>query len=481
MSGFDAVLRVMLIVNVSKPNGPEQAVQRHLKDLPGVLVGNPKVPVPGGQSCETDALLITPYGVLVVEAKGFKRDAPASGVLEVPFNGPWSIGGHLAEFYGHKEAPSVQARQAAQRFVGYLRETIATRQFISAIVSVSAKDASMPGGPVALGDVTVALDQDLPRAVEMAFSARRRPSPVSLDEAWRILNALGLSSSLMPTREAVAAEGFGVAGRTVVGMSAWSRSDSSDSEVGVRDGRCAAERLGLKPLSPEELLDWLAAEREARSKPKLPPAPGSVQARLQGDKPRRPMRAEVQRILDEEDEKNRQYRIGQTLADPSLSEEQRDRLREQIRRVTGELDATSPGARTVTGSGSDRSAGTFSAAGTRPEAKGDSFEWGSLILTLTVLGLLIAGVMHWHTSESEAAQTFYEHIIKEHPDARIDREDAKCFVAMSGDDGFGCYADEPDSLDGTRYFNGKVSDSNEVVEFEVLEDEEKSTGTKQQD
>lgn len=207
----------MLVLDVDVPNGPERAVQENLADLDGVLVSNPKV-AHNGSVRETDGLLITPTGIFVIEAKGTKKGSPNSGSLKPLLNGGWTIGGQPAQFHGNK-SPNVQARQAAQTFADYLRENSTMDHFVHAIVSITGDLITMTS-PADLGDVTVALDRQLPDAlarVRAAAAARaaantrgnRRPksTAVTVDQALSILGALELGA-LMPTREDIVAQGF---------------------------------------------------------------------------------------------------------------------------------------------------------------------------------------------------------------------------------------------------------------------------------
>lgn len=191
----------MLIISVAKSNGPEAASQRALASMPGVFVANVKIPLDNGRTREVDGIVLSPTGIFVIEAKGFKANTPASGPLEVPFNGPWSIGGLTAEFHGGDDTPATQARKSAQTLAGFLRRETTVKQFVSAAVSITAPEATMAKGPVLVGDVAVCLDHDLPRGLSML----RQERLTALD-AVRILDALRLAPSIVPTREAIDAE-----------------------------------------------------------------------------------------------------------------------------------------------------------------------------------------------------------------------------------------------------------------------------------
>lgn len=195
----------MLIVNASAPKGPEIAVQRHLKPLTGVLIGNAKIPRENGEAREVDAIVLTPSRVFVVEAKGFKGKTANTGVLEAPLNGDWTIGGEVAQFYG-KDWPNVQARQSAQTLAGLLQQQTSVRTFVTAIASISAKDATMPGGPLLLADVMVCKDHDLLDAVAAMPVLGRVNKPIATDHVFETLRALGLPERMWPSRDRVEAE-----------------------------------------------------------------------------------------------------------------------------------------------------------------------------------------------------------------------------------------------------------------------------------
>lgn len=194
----------MLIVNASAPKGPEIAMQRHLKPMAGVLIGNGEVPRSNGMTRETDGIVLTPSRVFVVEAKGFIGDTPNSGLLDPALNGDWTIGGQVAKFYGG-EWPNVQARQSAQTLAGVLREQTTVKAFVTGIASISAKNAVMPGGPVQLGEVMVCKDHDLLNAVA-AMPMLGRNKPITVDHVFEVLKALRLPERMWPKRADVEAE-----------------------------------------------------------------------------------------------------------------------------------------------------------------------------------------------------------------------------------------------------------------------------------
>lgn len=190
----------MLIIALEKSNGPEVASQRALDAVPGVFLANAKIPLGGGRTREVDGIAITTTGIVVVEAKGFKKGSPSSGELQIPFNGPWEIGGQVADFHGG-DLPSTQARKSAQTLAGHLRKTTRSTQFVSAAVSLTAREATMAQGPALVGDVVVSLDRDLPRALAML-----RPSRVTASEVLDVIKALQVSPRLVPDLADIEAE-----------------------------------------------------------------------------------------------------------------------------------------------------------------------------------------------------------------------------------------------------------------------------------
>jgi hypothetical protein len=179
----------MLIVNAGTPNGPEKAVQRALAPYSGVLVSGLKVLKSRGErQSESDGVLVTPTGIYVIEAKGFKRDAPRTGLLTPYQNGSWTLDGTKAQFYGDK-APDDQARNAAQQVKGHLVEKTSVRAFINGAVSIAAgNDCKMPERYVRFGDVVCAMSRDLPEALGV-FKA----TAITPEQAWEVINSFGVS------------------------------------------------------------------------------------------------------------------------------------------------------------------------------------------------------------------------------------------------------------------------------------------------
>lgn len=195
----------MLIIDCDAPNGPERAVQRGLMSLDGVLVTNPKIPQSGGgRLVELDGLLITPQFIAAIEAKAPLPAGPTEGELSASLNGGVTIAGERAVFHGKKDA-LVQARNGAQVAAEYLRGKGALRHFVNAFLAVDGRGLRMTAGAVTLGDITVCLPSELPAALSTLTGKQR--GNVTLDSAYRILEALDLGSKL-PTRDKIAAQGF---------------------------------------------------------------------------------------------------------------------------------------------------------------------------------------------------------------------------------------------------------------------------------
>lgn len=256
----------MLIINCSKPNGPERAIQNAVKHLPGVLVGNPIVSDDRGRNVETDAILILPTALAVVEAKAPLPDGPTSGELVGGLNSGITIGGEKAVFFG-KTPALTQARQAAQKIAGFWRGHDALRHFVSAFLAVDGKDLVMTNGPLALGDTTLCLAADLDKG--LAGLKSKQLSTVTLDEAMRFLELLELGEN-MPSREDVAAQGFATKRGTAPDTSSKADGDigygfGPNGEVCLNPagwkGPYNGFRLAMFAIHPEEL----AARRAARA------------------------------------------------------------------------------------------------------------------------------------------------------------------------------------------------------------------------
>lgn len=248
----------MLIVNASAPKGPEIAVQRHLKPLTGVLIGNAKIPRDNGEAREVDAIVLTPTRVFVVEAKGFKGSTANTGVLEVPLNGDWTIGGEVAQFYG-KDWPNVQARQSAQTLAGLLQSQTSIRSFVTAIASISAKSAEIPGGPLLLADVMVCMDHTLPEAVSTMPVLGRVNKPITPDHVFETLRALRLPERMWPTRERVEQEWAKAPQQTP------QRAQKATPSTSPRSGQ-----VGPAASGEERTFEQIMAEARARRGGKTP-------------------------------------------------------------------------------------------------------------------------------------------------------------------------------------------------------------------
>lgn len=195
------------------PNRTERQMVEELDGAPGWLVVNMVVTSSNRRQREVDGILLTPGGVITIEAKASPRQA---GPLVCSVNDEWTIGGEVADLAG-KSNPFLQARTASQQVSGVLADAGMKHLRVPGAVYV-AGNARLEGGPCDLGAVVVATTGTLRDAVEtkLAKSGLLNPSaypagvPVlSAEEALQVADLLGFPQQGRPSVEELLEEGFG--------------------------------------------------------------------------------------------------------------------------------------------------------------------------------------------------------------------------------------------------------------------------------
>lgn len=167
----------------------------------GLLLTN--VQLPSRRSREVDGVLITPDAVLTIEAKG----TGLAGLLSVQPNGPWRIGGTVADFPSGPN-PTSQARQQAQISAGLLAEAGVRTPRIRAIVAIDG-DVQLAGGfSRVIDDVAVTACAQLPAAVRRLETDADAAGTITAADARRIAGVLGIGEAELPDLDALIAAGF---------------------------------------------------------------------------------------------------------------------------------------------------------------------------------------------------------------------------------------------------------------------------------
>jgi len=160
------------------PNRTDRALAKSMDKLPGVALQG--VSVARGRTVrEIDAVVLTPDGLVVIEAKG----TAMRGQLASSLNSDWTIDGAAADFYGGPN-PLAQTRKAAQVLRQSLESVGVASGFITAVVAVS---GPVRTSPHLLGDTWVSHVDDVAGVL-----LRMRRSIMSISTARRVLACLGI-------------------------------------------------------------------------------------------------------------------------------------------------------------------------------------------------------------------------------------------------------------------------------------------------
>lgn len=186
----------------------ERRMVAGMRDLPGLLLVNALVTT-GRRTREIDGIWIHPDGVAAVEAKG----TGLAGELVAATNGPWRIGGSVADFASGPN-PLMQARTAAQTLRTSLTEDEVHAGFIPAVVAVAGNGVTLASTLV--GDMAVCLVDELTQLPHLlaGTGARVDNSPhsptarVGVEDARAILRSLDLAPGDIPTTDELTGEGF---------------------------------------------------------------------------------------------------------------------------------------------------------------------------------------------------------------------------------------------------------------------------------
>ena len=188
----------MLIVRCKNANSAERELIEALSDLDGVAFIGYKV-AQGEREREVDALVFTPVRAVAIEVKAPKLATPREGELVPRSNGPWTINGEKAEFYGGNN-PSHQARLGAQVFASFLRESMEATPFIQVAVAIADAELVMSKGPVMVGQTAVSLTSQVLKSLD-----QMKKKPIPLEMALEMIEVMNLGV-LTPRREDIEAE-----------------------------------------------------------------------------------------------------------------------------------------------------------------------------------------------------------------------------------------------------------------------------------
>lgn len=179
---------------------PERLLGQWLEQwpVPGIAVLNCRIPGKD-RLHQTDALLVMPSGIMVLEVKGFLK--VQDGELLTPPNGRWTVGGQAAAIRSQDHAnPAEQARanmfaakntiRAAGHNPGFHRATA---------ILISRVSASMQCGTDGRidydrGVTVIAVNEQDTDALQRHLLAAAQPAkrPLTLREALQMLDDLGL-------------------------------------------------------------------------------------------------------------------------------------------------------------------------------------------------------------------------------------------------------------------------------------------------
>jgi hypothetical protein len=237
--------------------GAERSMVASMRDLPGVLLVNPLVTT-GRRTREIDGVWLRPDGVVAIEVKGTGQ----TGAVEVHQNGPWRIGGAVADFPSGPN-PLLQARTGAQTLKRTLTERGVDVGFIPAVLAVAGTGLSCV--PQTVGDLVVLTTDDLP-----TLPTQLRSVPIGSDEVLAVLSALDLAEQDMPDCEELAGEGFAAGSQAPArarGAGGGTRQESTrktaDNGNGNGGGSSRDRRRARRfaDLEAQALADWRRTHR----------------------------------------------------------------------------------------------------------------------------------------------------------------------------------------------------------------------------
>lgn len=174
--------------------GPERAMVRAMRDLPGVLVVNALVTT-GKRTRELDGVWIHPRGLVALEAKG----SALRGTVTPHANSAWTIGRATADFASGPN-PTLQARLAAQVLKGSLGR--GAKHWVTPVLVV-AGDVELAATRVA--DVHAVATSGLQA---LLLEQSRTGDVITHADASSILRALDLDGADAPEASELTAEGF---------------------------------------------------------------------------------------------------------------------------------------------------------------------------------------------------------------------------------------------------------------------------------